>query len=101
MASPISLTTVVHHRSGADEHWTVLTGTTVIAHCTTVDQATTLADALNDAKRIGDEFDATERYSTSVPSVAPPSKPVRCQGLEITPKSERPNALEPQLRRPG
>lgn len=101
MASPISLTTVVHQRTGDNEHWTVLTGTTVVAHCTTFDQAAGLAEAMNDAKKVGDEFDATQRYRTPRPSVVAPAKPVRCQGLDIAPSPQRAQVLEPQLPPPG
>jgi len=88
---------VVHHRTGEDEHWTVLTGTTVVAHCTTFDQAAGLAETMNEAKRTGDEFDATKRYRLPTPSIVAPAKPVRCQGLDITPTPRRAQALEPQL----
>lgn len=101
MASPISLTTVVHHRTGENEHWTVLTGSTVVAHCTTFDQAAGLAETMNEAKKTGDEFDATKRYRSPAPLVAAPARPVRCQGLDITPTPQRAQALEPQLPPPG
>lgn len=95
MASPISLTTVVHHGTGENEHWTVLTGTTVVAHCTTFDQAAGLAETMNEAKKAGDEFDATKRYRPPASSVATPARAVRCQGLDIMPTPQRAQALEP------
>lgn len=101
VVSPISATTVVHHHSGDDEYWTVLTGTTVVAHCITLEQASGLADSMNDAKRAGDEFDETRRYRPVSASLVAPPKPVRCQGLDITPRLQVAQVLEPQLPPPA
>ncbi len=97
VASPISATTVVHHQSGEDEYWTVLTGSTVVAHCVSLEQASVLADTLNDAKRVGDAFDETRRYKAAPPPSAATARTARCQGLTITPSPQPRHVLEPQV----
>jgi hypothetical protein len=84
VASRISATTVVHHQTDDGEHWTVLTGATVVAYCTTPDDAVRLAGTLNDARRIGDQYEQTTPYAAlgRMPPQAP--KPIRCQGLTIS-----------------
>ncbi len=86
MASPISATTVVHHQTDDGEHWTVLTGATVIAYCATLDQAADLADTLNDGKEIGDEFEQTRPYMRPGRSLLATLKRHPCRGLEISSK---------------
>ena len=86
MASRISATTVVHQQTDDGEHWTVLTGATVVAYCTTPDEAVRLAGRLNDARRIGDQYEQTTPYAALRPTQPPAPKPVRCQGLAISSK---------------
>jgi hypothetical protein len=88
VASRISATTVVHHQTGDDEHWTVLTGATVVAYCTTPDDAVRLAGTLNDARRIGDQYEQTTPYAALARPQSPAPKPIRCQGLTISSKAE-------------
>jgi hypothetical protein len=86
VASPISATTVVHHMTNGEEHWTVLTGSTVVAQCTTLDQASELAAMMNEAKRTGDQFLPSTPCSAPRQSLATAPRVVRCQGLDVSPK---------------
>lgn len=74
----VSPTTVVHHRADDDEYWTVFTGTTVVAYCTTAEQARNLADTLNDAKQTGDQYVRTREYR-------PPRQPAVAVGADQAP----------------
>ncbi len=60
--SPVSSATVTH---GDDGPWTVAVGTTIVAQCTSQDEAEQLADRLNAAKTTGDTFDRTHPYNTA------------------------------------
>jgi hypothetical protein len=84
VASRISATTVVHHQSDDDEHWAVLTGATVVAYCTTPDDAVRLAATMNDARRIGDQYEQTTPYAALGRMQPHTPKPIRCQGLTIS-----------------
>jgi hypothetical protein len=82
---PVSTATVAHHQTGDEEHWTVLKGSTVVAYCTTSDQAANLAAELNEAKRTGDRYEQTKVYMPLWRSDAAAWQRARCQGLEISP----------------
>ena len=76
----------MHHQTDDGEHWTVLTGATVVAYCTTPDDAVRLAGTLNDARRIGDQYEQTTPYAALGRTPPPVPKPIRCQGLAISSK---------------
>src|SRR5437899_989795 len=79
---PVSTATVAHHQTGDKEHWTVLKGTTVVAYCTTSDQAGDLAGTLNEAKRTGDRYEQSKVYMPLWRSDAAAWQRAQCQGLD-------------------